>query len=1313
MALQSETSRIQYNGNNSTTASYAVPFYFFENSHIKAVVTNSSGVDTALSLGSGFSLTGAGNVTGGALTTTTAVPSSSKITIYREVPATQTTSYAEGGDFPASSHERALDKLTMLAQQTKRIADRALKVPESQNPPNDLPNASTGYRRLSNNNGSLSWDADANIPIAPATGTNIPVAANGLVNWQQHRPVPDYPSGAQQYALMAAGSGAAPTWQTLPSVSQGPLTASGSITPRYAEDRFGEIINVKDFGATGNGTTDDAPAIRRAFDAANTKGNATIYFPNGKYRMLSFASMPSGDSIDGFRWNSPRGGFANFVGPYTNNGALKTIKIIGDNATIESPIWSDNIFSGYYWGGTGGAGFGVGQSFTFSGTGSQTTFSLGFYGNSNIASEWTVKINNSIIPVSDYTITGTPVEGNMNIVFNTAPPAGTNNIQMNFWKGAGGTLKLHLQFSGGGGTGAAGFARFGNDGKIGDVVLTACGSGYTSAPTVTIDTSTAANINPNGVSNVLGSGAAFSASITSGRVQSLTVTNQGSGYGAMGTILTWFQFSSNYSLEFNGLTFETSVGGAGQRPIKGEFTGDSCAISYNASGYKGNINGSSYQASNLNKVIRFDGPNPSAVQTPINDIIFDTCKFIDFSMGVDITYARVLSVRNCLYTAKYGMASVSRGDWTGFAFTRYGVLKYELKDNVIYLCETKDFTSVKNGYAFPAFRGFYGCDNATLPSPNGFIDSLIITGNTIVGNAYEGIGPVMGPDDGTYGPAYPFTQIIIANNTIDGTFPIGSEGFFGGGNYGIVVDSVPFGKVCNNHLRNCSTSIILSAGHYGTFTDKQAQGMLCQGNTILFDYTTATKPEFLTGFSAINVGNTIDRDIIPYNLSQRAIIDSNLIYFDTYPEVKVGNLPLAKQTLAWNQSSDASSWSSNYYWNERGTPKAINLGGGAVTATNNKLYINKKMNPQSLSVALSGVGYGTVENNELIGWDFIFHSFGGVGKGYTGRNNQIGNILGVAPDFAVLFSQEEITIPVWATQTGWYRLEIAGRRNLAGQIKIFTAHEDRYGDTTQNGIVQCTDLQINTTGGYYENGFGYSVHQLGHSHTGGTGPAVTKIAFSTFYETTALGLYVDKVTSRLKLQFSGGGGSGADGYVSVVNGVVTGPVVVTAGGTGYTSAPTVSIWKFPEFETDKLTLKGSGAQITATVSGGSVTGGTVIAGGSGYASPIYITYKQNMYDLYAPFNNAPLAGIRGPSTLFNWNGADFRQLEFETGCKNITFAGSDPTTAPTFGYAPLRTGTSNPTNAPKFIGEEYMNTSTNKMFKAKGTSNVNEWIQIN
>ena len=71
-------------------------------------------------------------------------------------------------------------------------------------------------------------------------------------------------------------------------------------------------------------------------------------------------------------------------------------------------------------------------------------------------------------------------------------------------------------------------------------------------------------------------------------------------------------------------------------------------------------------------------------------------------------------------------------------------------------------------------------------------------------------------------------------------------------------------------------------------------------------------------------------------------------------------------------------------------------------------------------------------------------------------------------------------------------------------------------------------------------------------------------------------------TSAPTVSFSGGGGSGATATATVSGGQVT-SVTVTAGGSGYTSAPTVSF----------SGGGGSGATATATVSGGQVTSVTV------------------------------------------------------------------------------------------------------------------------
>ena len=44
-----------------------------------------------------------------------------------------------------------------------------------------------------------------------------------------------------------------------------------------------EAINLRDFGATGDGTTDDAPAFQKALDALGDAGGGTLFIPAGKY----------------------------------------------------------------------------------------------------------------------------------------------------------------------------------------------------------------------------------------------------------------------------------------------------------------------------------------------------------------------------------------------------------------------------------------------------------------------------------------------------------------------------------------------------------------------------------------------------------------------------------------------------------------------------------------------------------------------------------------------------------------------------------------------------------------------------------------------------------------------------------------------------------------------------------------------------------------------------------------------------------------------------------------------------------------------
>ncbi len=76
------------------------------------------------------------------------------------------------------------------------------------------------------------------------------------------------------------------SWENYPSTAT-PINATRLA---YMEDGIfnaSRFFNVKNYGAVGDGTTNDIAAITAALDAAEAAGGGTVYFPAGTYRVTS------------------------------------------------------------------------------------------------------------------------------------------------------------------------------------------------------------------------------------------------------------------------------------------------------------------------------------------------------------------------------------------------------------------------------------------------------------------------------------------------------------------------------------------------------------------------------------------------------------------------------------------------------------------------------------------------------------------------------------------------------------------------------------------------------------------------------------------------------------------------------------------------------------------------------------------------------------------------------------------------------------------------------------------------------------------
>lgn len=272
MTISTTTSRIPYNGNGVTTI-FAVPFRFFANTDLVVqLVTVSTGASSTLTLGTHYTVTGADDEDGGSLTMVTAPAVGQRLVIRRVIPATQEVDYVAGDPFPAETHERALDRLTMLAQQGEEVNARALVFPAGDTASGELPAVASRANRL------IGFDAEGNLVVsAPASGSS----ASG---------------SSAELALALAGTGGAGLVGTADGQTvEERLRDSRSILSWVTSPALRNLIRTRGTFSAGDRTALYS-AIQTAWASA-LANNHDLYAPAGLYD-VGANSLPFG-RIDG------------------------------------------------------------------------------------------------------------------------------------------------------------------------------------------------------------------------------------------------------------------------------------------------------------------------------------------------------------------------------------------------------------------------------------------------------------------------------------------------------------------------------------------------------------------------------------------------------------------------------------------------------------------------------------------------------------------------------------------------------------------------------------------------------------------------------------------------------------------------------------------------------------------------------------------------------------------------------------------------------------------------------------------------------
>lgn len=301
-----------------TGAQTTWPFTFkvFAATDIAVTIADSLGVETALVYGVDYTVTLNANQEtspGGTVTypiSGSPLPVGSRLVIVGNLPYDQPLDLPSGGNFSPLALENQLDRTVMQIQQLRERVGRAVQVSITADADVILPPPAASQL--------IGWDSTGenleNVPLSelgtaiaygtyrydtftgngtttnfalsedPAALANLDVSISGVVQV----PGTDYSlvNGSLVFASAPANGTTilARYGQALPSIPDSDqvsfVQAGAGAASRTVQNKLRDVVSVKDFGAVGDGLTDDTAAAQ----AATNTGKA-VYWPAGSYRV--------------------------------------------------------------------------------------------------------------------------------------------------------------------------------------------------------------------------------------------------------------------------------------------------------------------------------------------------------------------------------------------------------------------------------------------------------------------------------------------------------------------------------------------------------------------------------------------------------------------------------------------------------------------------------------------------------------------------------------------------------------------------------------------------------------------------------------------------------------------------------------------------------------------------------------------------------------------------------------------------------------------------------------------------------------------